>query len=236
MRKLEPRVIVAIDDSIIEQARAQVDLLTPELCHLKVGSILFARYGQTFVEELIQKGYRVFLDLKFHDIPQTVAGACQAVAELGVWMMNIHIAGGRAMLKTVVDMLQSMPLKKRPFLMGVTILTSLDNNDLKSLGIHDELPAVVSRMAALAKESGLNGVICSSQEAALLRKKFDRDFLLVTPGIRLETDEKNDQKRTMTPGEAIEAGSDYLVIGRSITRSKNPLKTLEVVNKEIGWR
>ena len=236
IKKLESRVIVAIDDDFIEQARAQVNLLTPELCHLKVGSILFTRYGNLFVEELMQKGYRVFLDLKFHDIPKIVASACRAIAELGVWMMSIHIAGGRAMLKTVVDVLQLMPLKKRLFLIGVTILTSLDNNDLKSLGMHDELSIIVSRMAVLAKASGLNGVICSSQEAELLRKKFDRNFLLITPGIRLKTDEKNDQKRTMTPREAIKAGSDYLVIGRPITQSKNPLKTLEVINKEVGWK
>lgn len=232
-KKLESKVIVAIDDDMIERARAQVNLLKPELCHLKVGNTLFTRYGKVFVEELIQKGYRVFLDLKFHDIPQIVSCACRTIAELDVWMMTVHIAGGQKMLKTVVNMLQLIPLEKRPFLIGVTILTSLDNNDIKMLGIHDELSIVVSRMALLAKESGLNGVVCSSQEAALLRKKFDRTFLLVTPGIRLKADEKNDQKRTMTPIEAIKAGSDYLVIGRPITQSKNPVKTLEIINKEI---
>ena len=232
-RKPEPKVIIAIDTNTVEQARAQIQLLAPELCHLKIGSILFTRYGPAFVEELIWQGYRVFLDLKFHDIPQTVAGACRAVAELGVWMMNVHVSGGRAMVEMVVDTLQTLSLKERPLLIGVTVLTSLNNNDLKTLGIHDKIPDVVARMATLAQELGLNGVVCSAQEAQLLRKQFNRNFLLVTPGIRLETNERFDQKRSMSPRAAIAAGSDYLVIGRPITQSDDPLKTLIAINKDI---
>lgn len=234
-QKPEPKVIVAIDTKTVEQARAQIRPLAPELCHLKIGSILFTRYGPAFVEELILQGYRVFLDLKFHDIPQTVAGSCRAVSELGVWMMNVHISGGRTMVEMVVDTLQTLPLKERPLLIGVTVLTSLNNNDLRILGIHDEIPSVVSRMATLAEELGLNGVVCSAQEAQLLRKQFNRNFLLVTPGIRLETNERCDQKRRMSPRAAIEAGSDYLVIGRPITQSDNPLETLIAVNKDIQY-
>lgn len=184
----------------------------------------------------MQKGYRIFLDLKFYDIPQTVAGACRAVAELGVWMMNIHISGGRTMMETVVNALQSITLKEKPLLIGVTILTSLDGSDLKTLGIQEKVPDIVCRMATLAKSAGLDGVVCSAQEAALLRKQFDRNFLLVTPGIRLETDEKGDQKRVMTPRAAIQAGSDYLVIGRPITQSTDPLKALEAIDKDIKTR
>lgn len=236
MGKPDPKVIVAIDAGTVEQARSQINPLTPELCHLKIGSILFTRYGPAFVEELMQKGYRIFLDLKFYDIPQTVAGACRAVAELGVWMMNIHISGGRTMMETVVNALQSITLKEKPLLIGVTILTSLDGSDLKTLGIQEKIPDIVCRMATLAKSSGLDGVVCSAQEAALLRKQFDRNFLLVTPGIRLETDEKGDQKRVMTPRAAIQAGSDYLVIGRPITQSTDPLKALEAIDKYIKTR
>ena len=232
-QKPEPKVIVAIDAKTVEQAHAQIRLLAPELCHLKIGSILFTRYGPAFIEELILQGYRIFLDLKFHDIPQTVASSCRAVSELGVWMMNVHISGGRTMMEMVVNTLQTLPSKERPLLIGVTVLTSLNNNDLRILGIHDEIPGVVSRMATLAEELGLNGVICSAQEAQLLRKQFNRNFLLVTPGIRLETNKRCDQKRRMSPRAAVEAGSDYLVIGRPITQSDNPLETLIAVNKDI---
>ena len=234
MKKLEPKIIVAIDADTVRQALAQVRLLNPELCHLKIGSILFTRYGPSFVEELIKKGYRIFLDLKFHDIPQTVVGACRAAAELGVWMVNVHVSGGRLMIETVVNVLKSMTSNKKLLILGVTILTILVNDDLKMLGILDDVSIVVSRMAILAKRAGLDGVICSAHEAPLLRQQCGKDFLLVTPGIRLKSDKKNDQKRTMTPEVALKAGSDYLVIGRPITQSANPLKTLQTINHSLA--
>ena len=234
MKKSEPKIIVGIDADTVGQARAQVRPLNPELCHLKIGSILFTRYGPSFVEELMQKGYRIFLDLKFHDIPQTVAGACLAVLEFGVWMISVHISGGRLMMETVVNVLKSMVSNEKPLILGVTVLTSLDNNDLKTLGIRDDVSTVVSRMAILAKTVGLDGVVCSAHEVPFLRQQCGEDFLLVTPGIRLKSDKKNDQKRTMTPEMAFKAGSNYLVIGRPITQSKNPLKTLQTISHSIA--
>lgn len=233
-KKPEPKIIVAIDTDTVRQALAQVRLLSPELCHLKIGSVLFTRYGPSFVEQLMKKGYRIFLDLKFHDIPQTVAGACRAAVELGVWMINIHVSGGRLMIETVVNVLKSMTLNRKLLILGVTILTSLDNDDLKMLGIQGDVSMIVSRMAILAKKAGLDGVICSAHEAPLLRRQCGKDFLLVTPGIRLKSDKKNDQKRTMTPEVALKAGSDYLVIGRTITQSKNPLKILQTINHSLA--
>ena len=232
MLKIEPKIIVAIDANTREEAYAQVCQLDPKLSHLKIGNILFTRYGPSLIEELIQKKYRIFLDLKFHDIPQTVAGACRAAALLGVWMVNVHISGGRVMLETAVDTLQNMTGTK-PLLVGVTILTSLDSQDLKTLGIDDDIFSLSARMAMLAKESGFDGVVCSANEAALLRKQQGKEFLLVTPGIRLLDDEKNDQKRTMTPEAAIKAGSNYLVIGRSITKSPNPREVLQKITDLI---
>ncbi|MFW0072753.1 MAG: orotidine-5'-phosphate decarboxylase [Coxiella-like endosymbiont] len=234
MRKPEPKIIVAIDADTVRQALAQVRLLNPELCHLKIGSVLFTRYGPSFVEELMKKGYRIFLDLKFHDIPQTVAGACRAAVELGVWMINVHVSGGRLMIETAMNVLKSMTSNRKLLILGVTILTSLDNDDLKMLGIQDDVSIVVSRMAILAKRAGLDGVICSAHEAPLLRQQCGKDFLLVTPGIRLKSDKKNDQKRTMTPEVALKAGSDYLIIGRTITQSKNPLKILQMINHSLS--
>lgn len=235
MKKSESKIIVAIDADTVSQALAQVSPLNPKLCHIKIGNILFTRYGPSFVEKLMQQGYRIFLDLKFHDIPQTVAGACRAALELGVWMVNVHVSGGRLMMETVVNVLKSMaPSNKKLLILGVTILTSLDNNDLKMWGIRDDVSAVVSRMAILAKTVGLDGVVCSAYEAPLLRQQCGKNFLLVTPGIRLENDKKNDQKRTVTPEVALKAGSDYLVIGRAVTQSKNPLKTLQTINHSLA--
>ncbi|QTS83875.1 orotidine-5'-phosphate decarboxylase [Coxiella endosymbiont of Amblyomma nuttalli] len=233
-QKSEPKIIVSIDADTISQAWAQIHLLNPNLCHLKIGSILFTRYGPSFVEKLIHKGYRIFLDLKFHDIPQIVTDACLAAAELGVWMINIHVSGGRLMMENVVNVLKSMDSNKKPLILGVTILTSLDNNDLKALGIRDNVSTMVSRMAILAKTAGLDGVVCSAHEASFLRHQCGEDFLLVTPGIRLKNNKKHDQKRTMTPEVALKAGSDYLVIGRSVTQSHNPLQILQMINHSLA--
>lgn len=234
MEKSEPKIIIAIDTDTVKQALAQVRLLDPKLCHLKIGSILFTRYGPSFVEALMKRGYRIFLDLKFHDIPQTVASACRAALELGVWMINVHVSGGRLMMETVVNVFKSIASNKKLLILGVTVLTSLDNNDLKMLGIRDDVSTVVSRMAILAKAVGLDGVVCSAHEAPLLRQQCGENFLLVTPGIRLKNDKKNDQKRTMTPEVAFKAGSDYLIIGRAITKSQNPLKILQKIHHSLA--
>ncbi len=228
-----PRIIVALDFPSVELAQRLVDQLNPSLCRLKVGNILFTQAGPRFVEGLMARGFEVFLDLKFHDIPQTVAGACKAAAELGVWMTNVHIQGGRAMLEAAVEALA--PFKKRPLLLGVTLLTSLQNEDLAPLGIHLSIDQLVPQMAEMAKAVGLDGIVCSSQEAQALRQDLGPSFLLVTPGIRLsEEAEAGDQKRILTPTAALKAGSDYLVIGRPITQAKDPLKVLEKILAEIA--
>lgn len=231
-KNIEPKIIVAIDANSREEAYAKVHQLDPRLSHLKIGNVLFTKYGPSLIEELMQKNYRIFLDLKFHDIPKTVAAACREAALLGVWMIDVHISGGRVMLETAVDTLQNMTGIK-PLLIGVTILTSLDAQDLKAFGIHDDISSLVACMTMLAKECGVNGVVCSPNEAALLRKQQGKEFLLVTPGIRLSDDKKNDQKRTMTPEAAIKAGSNYLVIGQSITQSLNPREVLQKINELI---
>ncbi|AJC50647.1 orotidine-5'-phosphate decarboxylase [Coxiella endosymbiont of Amblyomma americanum] len=234
-KKKEPKIIVAIDSNTREEVDVQIQQLDPTLCHLKIGNILFTRYGPPFIEELIQKNYRIFLDLKFHDIPKVAASACRAAALLGVWMVDVHILGGRIMLETVMDTLKNTigGGKTRPIVVGVTALTSLDASDFKTLGIHSNITSLVARMAILAKESGLDGVVCSAKEAAFLRKQQGKDFLLVTPGIRLSHEEKQDQKRTMTPRAAIKAGSDYLVIGRSIMQLPNPREILQNITYAI---
>ncbi len=225
------RIIVAIDHATREEACRLVSKLDPRLCRLKIGSILFTHCGPAIVEELMKQGFDVFLDLKFHDIPQTVAGACRAAAEMGVWMLNVHAQGGRAMMDAARNELEKMPTKQRPLLIAVTLLTSLDQNDLKLLSIEEPVDFIVSQLAQLAEVSGLDGVVCSAHEVQALRSQVKKNFLLVTPGIRLSTDPFDDQKRILTPKKAIEAGSDYLVIGRPITQSPDPLKALESIYK-----
>jgi len=230
--KTPPKIIIALDHSTIEGARKCVADLDPKLCSIKIGSILFTHYGPHFVEECMKKGFFVFLDLKFHDIPQTVAGACRSAAELGVWMMNVHTQGGHAMLAAARNELDKLTGKK-PLLIGVTVLTSMDNSDLELMGVPDTVNTLVPRLAKLAQQSGLDGVVCSAQEASTLRAQLHKDFLLVTPGIRLANGEKGDQKRIMTPKDALAAGSDYLVIGRPITQAKNRVQVLQTIHNEI---
>ncbi|QHG92740.1 orotidine-5'-phosphate decarboxylase [Coxiella endosymbiont of Amblyomma sculptum] len=232
MKQNEPKIIVAIDANTREEAYTQVQQLDPKLCHLKIGNVLFTRYGFPFIEELMKKNYKIFLDLKFHDIPKIVADSCRNAALLGVWMIDVHVFGGRIMLETVIDILHTVRIK--PLVVGITILTSLDTEDFKSLGINNNISSVVSCMAELAKESGLNGVVCSANEVSLLRKQQGKEFLLVTPGIRLSFEKKIDQKRTVTPEDAIKAGSDYLVIGRSIVQSLNPGEALQKITSSIS--
>jgi orotidine-5'-phosphate decarboxylase len=199
--------------------------LSPTQCRLKVGLELFTRSGPDFVRRLVALNFSVFLDLKFYDIPNTVAKACLAAADLGVWMINVHALGGMAMMTAARTALQSYGATA-PLLIAVTALTSYDEQAWQTLGFKQDLNASVLHLADLTQQAGLDGVVCSAQEAALLRQHYGEALCLVTPGIRLEEDAKDDQQRVLTPQAAIAAGSDYLVIGRSITRAKDPLAVL----------
>jgi orotidine-5'-phosphate decarboxylase len=233
MRKTPP-IIVALDHATDQEALSYLDRLDPSLCRVKIGSILFTHYGPSLLEKIRHRGFDIFLDLKFHDIPQTVAGACLAAAEMGVWMVNLHIAGGLSMMTAAREALAQFPISKRPLLIGVTILTSLDESDLAMIGYSGDAASMVLRFAQLAHRAGLDGVVCSAQEATVLRSQLPKDFLLVTPGIRLPNDPAGDQKRIMTPAAAFAAGADYLVIGRSLTQSKNPQQILSEIELALA--
>ncbi|UXY13723.1 orotidine-5'-phosphate decarboxylase [Chitiniphilus purpureus] len=231
MSKSDPRVIVALDYPDAAGALAFAARVSPVLCRLKVGKELFTAAGPQLLEQLAARGFEVFLDLKFHDIPNTVAQACKVAASLGVWMVNVHASGGRRMMETTQEALAA--LSQPPLLIAVTVLTSMDAAGLAELGLPE--PAVqVERLARLAHASGLDGVVCSAQEAALLKAACGADFKLVTPGIRPPDASLDDQQRVMTPQAAIAAGSDYLVIGRPITRSADPVATLTQINQQIA--
>lgn len=227
----DSRVIVALDFSDETQAMKLVDQINPALCRLKIGKEMFTRSGPELVKRLVNRGYDVFLDLKYHDIPNTVANACKAAADLGVWMINVHALGGPAMLAAARSALSS---PESPILIAVTILTSSSHEDLLAVGI-DRTPAeMVQRLASIAKGEGINGVVCSARESHSLRSSLGPEFLLVTPGIRLSTDNADDQKRIVSPVDAIRQGSDYLVIGRPITQAKDPVQKLLTINSEIS--
>jgi len=231
MQQLDPKIIVALDFESVQAARQLTAQLDAALCRVKVGKELFTRAGPSFVEELIKNDFDVFLDLKFHDIPNTVAKACTAAADLGVWMVNVHALGGRKMMSAAVEAMQSSTHK--PLLIAVTILTSLSGADIHEIGLGGELSDNVNTLASLAKEAGLDGVVCSPMEAQGLRNAFGTDFKLITPGVRPEGSATDDQKRIMTPTDAISAGSNYLVIGRPITQAENPGEVLRLINTEI---
>lgn len=228
----DPRIIVALDFAAQEDALALAAVLDPKLCRLKVGKELFTATGPALVERLAGSGFEVFLDLKFHDIPNTVASACKAAAKLGVWMMNVHALGGSRMMEAAREALEGVA--KRPRLIAVTVLTSMGPGDLKELGLPGDPRETVLRLAKLAHASGLDGVVCSAQEAAPLRQELGAGFCLVTPGIRPAFAAQDDQVRIVTPAEAIRLGSDYLVIGRPITKAADPLQALQQINLEIG--
>lgn len=228
------RVIVALDFPVPESALALADRLAPELCRLKVGKEIFTRGGPALVESLQARGFDVFLDLKYHDIPNTVAGAVRAAAELGVWMVNVHASGGRRMMEAARAALDGY--QQRPLLIGVTVLTSMSADDLSELGYTETAEQRVLRLASLAASCGLDGVVCSAQEATALRAARGADFCLVTPGIRLAGDDAGDQRRVLTPADAVSAGADYLVIGRSITAAPDPLVALEKVHAQLRER
>jgi len=228
----DPRVIVALDFSDGDQARQFVDRLEPGSCRLKIGKELFTREGPELVRYFTAKGHEIFLDLKFHDIPNTVARACQAAAALGVWMMNVHASGGSKMMSAARDAVDELG-PDRPLLIGVTVLTSMAGEDLRELGVNADPGEQVLRLATLAKASGLDGVVCSPQEASLLRDEFGETFKLVTPGIRPRGASMDDQSRVLTPVDAIRRGADYLVMGRPITRAEDPVSVLNHINQEL---
>jgi orotidine-5'-phosphate decarboxylase len=230
----DPRLVIALDHSNEEEALNFLNQLDPNLCRVKIGSILFTHYGPSLLEKIMRKGFSIFLDLKFHDIPQTVAGACRSSAELGVWMLNVHVSGGLAMMNAAREALQAFPQARRPLLIGVTVLTSLTENDLSAIGFRLSAAETVLNMAHLAKRGGLDGIVCSAQEAGLIRRELGPQFLLVTPGIRLAGDASEDQKRIATPEVALAAGADYLVIGRSFTKSPHPRRLLEALSATVN--
>ncbi|HYC46100.1 MAG TPA: orotidine-5'-phosphate decarboxylase [Burkholderiales bacterium] len=229
---VESRVIVALDYADAASALALARRLDPAQCRVKVGKELFTAEGPALVEQLVRLGFGVFLDLKFHDIPNTAAGACRAAAELGVWMLNVHACGGRAMLEAARAAIAAA--SNPPKLIAVTLLTSIGAQDLADIGLSGTPDDVVARLAQLARGCGLDGVVCSAREAAALRAACGPGFLLVTPGIRPAGTEIGDQQRVMTPAGAIANGSDYLVIGRPITRAPDPLQALAQVNRDIA--
>ena len=225
----DPKILVALDYDNQQQALQLVDQLKPELCGLKVGKEMFTLFGPEFVKTLVNKGFKVFLDLKFHDIPNTVAKACKAAAELGVWMVNVHASGGSKMMHAAREALEGY--ENRPLLIAVTLLTSMDEVAYSEIGFKRDLPEQVEHLAGIAKSAGLDGVVCSAWEARRLKEQLGTEFKLVTPGIRPPGSEIGDQSRIMTPEQAVVAGSDFLVIGRPITKASDPLKALYEISE-----
>ena len=227
----QSRIIVALDYADAKLAMPIVEQLEPSRCRLKVGKELFTTAGPEFVRQLVDKGFDVFLDLKFHDIPNTVAKACAAAANLGVWMVNVHTLGGTKMMQAAREAINNS--QHKPLLIGVTILTSMGSDDLQEVGLTGEPQENVAKLASLAEKAHLDGVVCSPKEVSLLRANLGADFKLVTPGIRPTGSDTGDQKRIMTPAQAIEAGTDYMVIGRPITQAADPMLALQAIEQEI---
>ena len=226
-------VLVALDVATEEELLKLVDQLDPSECRVKVGKELFTLFGPKVLDILHQRGFEVFLDLKFHDIPNTVAAAVRAAAERGVWMVNVHASGGSAMMKAAREALQPYG-DKAPILIAVTVLTSMGENELSELGVERSAAEQVSHLARLAQDSGMDGVVCSAQEAEKLRAERGDGFLLVTPGIRPRDSASDDQQRIATPEDAVRMGSNYLVIGRPISRAAEPLAALRDINRALG--
>lgn len=230
----EKRIIVALDFADEAGALRLLDRLDPAKCRAKIGKELFTACGPRLLWRVHERGFEVFLDLKFHDIPNTVAGAIGAAAGLpGVWMLNVHASGGRAMLEATVAAAGAAREEGRPRVVGVTVLTSLNDGDLAQMGLAGNARDQVLRLARLCASAGLDGLVCSAAEAALLRRELGPEMLLVTPGIRRQDDSPGDQKRIMGPAEAVAAGADYLVVGRPIARAKDPAAALETFRSEI---
>lgn len=227
-----PQVIVALDFADASSALALAEQLSPDQCRLKVGKELFTVAGPQLVKTLVDLNFDVFLDLKFHDIPNTVARAVSAAADIGVWMTNIHACGGRRMMTASKQALEQ--LGSPMLLTAVTVLTSMENSDLREIGVQADTQDQVFELAKLARDCGLEGVVCSALEAQLLKQSLGADFKLVTPGIRLPDSAADDQRRVVTPSQAIELGSDYLVVGRPIAQAQDPLGVLQGINKSIA--
>ena len=225
------RIIVALDVPDADAALALASRLDPKLCRVKVGKELFVAAGPAVVTRLQDRGFEVFLDLKFHDIPNTVAGACRSAARLGVWMLNVHASGGEAMLRAAREAAQSAA--HPPLVIGVTVLTSLADADLARVGFEGDVNRNVERLARLTHACGLDGVVCSAQEAKMVRKATSAQFVLVTPGIRLASDAVQDQARVVTAADAVRNGSDYLVIGRSVTQAADPVAKLAEIRESL---
>lgn len=228
----DPKILVALDFPQQQPAIELVAQLDPAMCRLKVGKEMFTRSGPAFVESLQKRGFDVFLDLKYHDIPNTVAAACTAAADLGVWMVNVHALGGRRMMLAAAEALAKTA--RPPLLIAVTVLTSMSEQDLTELGINRSPAELALDLAALAKNAGLDGIVCSAQEASSMRQQLGPEFLLVTPGIRLADAAADDQRRIMTPQAAMQSGASYLVVGRPITQAANPLAVLHRIIRDIS--
>jgi orotidine-5'-phosphate decarboxylase len=227
----DPKIIVALDYPEAASALQLANQLDPAQCRLKVGKELFTAAGPQLVEALVKLNFGVFLDLKFHDIPNTVSKACQAASNLGVWMLNVHASGGVPMMQGALEGVDKA--SHHPLLIAVTVLTSMDQATLNQLGINTSVQEHVLKLATLTQQAGLAGVVCSAHEASVLKQKLGTDFCLVTPGIRPDDASLDDQSRVVTPVQGIALGAHYLVIGRPITKSKNPSQALEKIIKEI---
>ncbi|WP_253443164.1 orotidine-5'-phosphate decarboxylase [Halomonas sp. Y3] len=225
-------LIIALDYASLDAALCMADQLDPSRCRLKVGKELFTRSGPDVMDALHGRGFEVFLDLKFHDIPNTVAGAVHAAAEQGVWMVNVHAGGGRRMMEAARERLQRHGLSTH--LIAVTVLTSMEAADLAEVGVSVTPGEQVERLALLARESGLDGVVCSAQESTRLRELCGDDFLKVTPGIRPSFAAAGDQRRVMTPAQAMAAGSTHLVVGRPVTQAEDPMAALASIEAELA--
>lgn len=226
----DPKVIIALDFPSADRAQQFAEQLDPASCRLKIGKELFTAGGPLLVERLQSRGFDIFLDLKFHDIPNTVAQACRAAASLGVWMVNVHALGGRRMLDAARGAIEK---GGRTRLIAVTVLTSMNQQDLEELGIERSPQEMVSSLAAMTQQCGLDGVVCSAQEAAMLRRERGSTFLLVAPGIRPANASADDQSRITTPHDAVLLGASYLVVGRPITQAEEPVAALAQINREI---
>jgi orotidine-5'-phosphate decarboxylase len=228
----DPKIIVALDFPAAAPALDLLAQIDPAQCRVKIGKELFTRAGPAFVETVASRGFEVFLDLKYHDIPNTVAAACAAAADLGVWMLNVHASGGRRMMHAAAERLAT--LSARPLLIAVTILTSLAREDIEEIGLAGTPSENVLRLAMLAEDSGLDGVVCSPREVTALRGACGTGFRLVTPGVRPAGAAMDDQRRVMTPADAMRAGASYLVVGRPITAAVDPRGSLDAINAEVA--
>ncbi|WP_439240699.1 MULTISPECIES: orotidine-5'-phosphate decarboxylase [unclassified Lonepinella] len=230
---MDSKIIVALDYENESDALNLVDQIDPSLCRLKLGKEMFTSLGTNFLKQLHQRKFEVFLDLKYHDIPNTVARAVRSAADLGVWMVDLHASGGLRMMEEAKNILEPYG-KDAPLLIGVTVLTSMEDLDLLQIGINASPLEQVIRLAHLTQRAGLDGVVCSPQEVEILRKNCGEHFKLVTPGIRPVGSEFGDQRRVMTPAAAVGAGADYLVIGRPITQADKPADVLRAINASLA--